>query len=228
MCRVIPHADFNAPQFSGPNDPLQTIAMAAGGNSADPGLADMAAATTCCAACRDYNGTKPCRGWTIRTNSDATRSCLLVSQTSTTSASLSAFSGYPVGDDAASFCAHADDNGANIVMMDRHVPPSIGCGSMNTGPGGPPRGTAWMFFPCGGDSSTAGAGGRTVCQAAEHCDCSRTDNEPGSMTCKGADFDQGMIAKHVKGKAWSVFVHGGEFAWNNNIGAHTAPTPPRA
>jgi hypothetical protein len=27
-------------------------------------------------------------------------------------------------------CDHVDDNNNNVVMMDRHVPPTIGCGSM--------------------------------------------------------------------------------------------------
>ena len=27
-------------------------------------------------------------------------------------------------------CDHVDDNNNNVVMMDRHVPPSIGCGSI--------------------------------------------------------------------------------------------------
>jgi hypothetical protein len=27
-------------------------------------------------------------------------------------------------------CDHIDDNNNNVVMMDRHVPPTIGCGSM--------------------------------------------------------------------------------------------------
>jgi hypothetical protein len=39
--------------------------------------------------------------------------------------------GYPLGADGTSFCEHADDNGANVVEMDRHVPPTIGCGSIH-------------------------------------------------------------------------------------------------
>lgn len=39
------------------------------------------------------------------------------------------------------------------------------------------------------------------------------------MICKGPTFDDKLIAKYVHGKKWIVFIHGGEFAWNNNIGA---------
>jgi hypothetical protein len=79
-----------------------------------------------------------------------------------------------------------------------------------------------MFFPCG-DS------GEQVCDAAEHCSCHRDHNTPGSMICEGAAFGAAMVAKHVTGKHWTVFVHGGEFAWNNNIGVRQdtlSPPPP--
>ena len=66
-------------------------------------------------------------------------------------------------------------------------------------------------LPAGGD-----------CSAAEHCDCSRTDNEPGSMVCKGPAFGPALIDKYIRGKKWIVFIHGGEFQWNNNIGAGCA------
>ena len=39
------------------------------------------------------------------------------------------------------------------------------------------------------------------------------------MICKGPTFDDTLIKKYVHGKKWIVFIHGGEFAWNNNIGA---------
>jgi acetyl esterase/lipase len=26
-----------------------------------------------------------------------------------------------------------------------------------------------------------------------------------------------MIAQHIKGKKWAVFIHGGEFLWSSNI-----------
>jgi hypothetical protein len=84
-----------------------------GGAVDDPGLADDATATRCCAHCRSWKGGRsnssslPCRGWTVRTVGAAPtppgpgggpvtepqRQCVLVSQTATTSASLSAFSG---------------------------------------------------------------------------------------------------------------------------------------
>ena len=39
------------------------------------------------------------------------------------------------------------------------------------------------------------------------------------MICKGPAFDAKLVEKYVTGKKWIVFIHGGEFAWNNNIGA---------
>jgi hypothetical protein len=64
-----------------------------------------------------------------------------------------------------------DDNNNNVVMMDRHVPPTIGCGHMAaktspasnaTDPTNFPRswssgsrGEAWFFFPCGKPFSLA-------------------------------------------------------------------------
>ena len=177
-------------------------------------------AAACCARCMNSTA---CKAWTVATIGTL-RMCQLASSTKTAYPSLNAYSGYPIEDDAASWCEHVDDNGANVVMMDRHVPPSIGCGSMApsqaapsanaSDPAGFPRawgggGPAWFFFPCEGGN----------CSAAEHCDCSRTDNTPGSMVCTGPTFDAALVQKHVTGKKWIVFIHGGEFAWNNNIGA---------
>ena len=39
------------------------------------------------------------------------------------------------------------------------------------------------------------------------------------MVCTGPTFDAALVQQHVTGKKWIVFIHGGEFAWNNNIGA---------
>ena len=94
------------------------------------------------------------------------------------------------------------------------------CAGTNSVRNGDGYGTAWFFFPC---AAAAGnhpdADGLATCDAAEHCDCSRVHNMPGSMICKGPTFDDKLTQKYVRGKKWIVFIHGGEFAWNNNIGA---------
>lgn len=232
MCRMVPHVTFLAPQFKDPRDPLASFPLPQATSGADPGDDDEAAAAKCCAHCRGYNasaGGKSCRGWTVTTASDGSRTCQLVSQTDTTSATLSAFSGYPVAMDSGSFCEHADDNGNNVVEMDRHVPQGIGCGSLHPGKGGQAanlsfpmqwtdqtgmqRGTVWMFFPCSRNSSTG------ECIAAEQCNCHRVkvggSDMPGSMACTGAALGVGsaLLEAKVKSKRWTIFIHGGEFEW---------------
>lgn len=90
------------------------------------------------------------------------------------------------------------------------------CAGMHPDRSGDGNGKAWFFFPCA-PNGTKGTDG--TCDAAEHCDCSRVNNMPGSMVCKGPTIDDALIAKYIQGKKWIVFIHGGEFAWNNNIGA---------
>ncbi len=93
---------------------------------------------------------------------------------------------------------------------------SVAVHSIRDGDG---NGKAWFFFPCAAAGTEEDTDGLAACDAAEHCDCSRDHDTPGSMICKGPTFDDALIKKYVHGKKWIVFIHGGEFAWNNNIGA---------
>jgi hypothetical protein len=70
-----------------------------------------------------------------------------------------------------------------------------------------PRFSAWLFYPCKDES----------CLKASSCSCKHTNEGSSSMRCEGPEFDQGMQTKHIKGKPWAVFVHGGEFTWGSNI-----------
>ena len=116
--------------------------------------------------------------------------------------------------------------------LNRGVPADVRCGSLRSkgdsgnasdfprawntkplggggGPGGRgpkrvKRGTAWLFYPCGGNAS---------CLEATSCSCKHTQLGPSSMRCSGADFDSPALqAAHITGKPWAVFVHGG--AWS--------------
>ena len=213
-CRYFSHTTFMAPQFKSDYDPIAThILEPHGGGSGGGRLGDEpneepeAEAAKCCALCRNHTG---CKGWTV-TNlapggdspwappppppctfppcpypTKGPRACLLVSQLSTLSPSLSSYSGYPIQGDAASWCQHIPGHWDS--HPDRGMPPTVSCGQLiptssngsaaggggdagnashfprgwgptTLGPDGhPTRGTAWLFFPTAAAAAGGGAG----------------------------------------------------------------------
>ena len=153
-----------------------------------------------------------------------------------------AVSGYPLHSDAASYCQHGNDN--RLVAKpwaDSKMRPNIACSSISPAGRGPPppdfgaeedgvknetshfprawsattagaqRGQAWMFYPrawCAEAPSLCGS-----------CTCTCSDPPCDGAYCQGAALKD-LQKKDVdifKGKSWAVFVHGGEFHWNNEI-----------
>lgn len=210
----------------------------------------------CCKLCREHSG---CKGWTVTTAGASPpcppclpcpdpskpcspcpppcpppvhghRVCHLVSQTSTATASVTSYSGYPIVDDSVSWCQNNQDK------LNRGVPRSVRCGTilphgsshnasdfprawktegLPDGTGHTrtvQRGQAWLFYPCGNNVS---------CLNASSCTCSHRQGRgqavESTMVCKGPKFDDAMQAEHIAGKKWAVFVHGGEFNWGSNI-----------
>ena len=75
------------------------------------------------------------------------------------------------------------------------------------------RGTAWFFYP------------RAWCKQAPHlcssCQCQCGDSACINEYCSGPQVSalQKAGVDLFKDKPWTVFIHGGEFHWNNNIDA---------
>jgi hypothetical protein len=186
----------------------------------------------CCSACEAFTG---CRGWTIQGGV-----CHLVNSVGQSYPDPTAISGYRSKADAATYCLHNTDNGGGgdtYSWGDHTMDPNISCvpytpsgaphnafhDSANSSyfprhwtanTGGSFRGTAWMFFP------------RSWCSAGQRCnscDCRCNGRGCVSVYCQGGpDLSTNKRPELFRGKPWSVFIHGGEFHWNNNIGANYA------
>jgi hypothetical protein len=147
-CRYIPHTSFVSPEFRHPCDPIATIRLNSSwpwhdqGSDEERGVESEKEARACCKLCTEHS---QCKGWSITSvgtevskppppctfppcpkprGPHGHRVCQLVSQTATATASLTSYSGYPIEEDAASWC---ESNQANL---NRGVPASVRCGSI--------------------------------------------------------------------------------------------------
>jgi acetyl esterase/lipase len=184
--------------------------------------------SACCAHCEAH---PLCRGWTILDSV-----CHLVASVGQHYPDPRGLSGYPLPSDAASQCVHFSDNGGHGAPSgtwgDTKMRSDISCAMLppkgrttnvsdfprrwSASTAGGSRGVPWFFFPSAWCEGTAAHCGR--------CDCACQGAGCPSVYCQGPSAaaleKQGV--RLFKDRPWAVFMHGGEFHWNNNIGADYA------
>ena len=81
---------------------------------------------------------------------------------------------------------------------------------------GSQRGTAWFFFPLSWCSANP--------SACTPCNCQCESIGCPAVVCQGPTVEalKGKGVDIIKDRPWSIFIHGGEFHWNNNIDANYA------